>query len=80
MLAEVPENVFDSLEAYYSFHPSGSLFAASVYNRVYIWDTQTGALLKMFVAQGVEHGVSFSPDGTLLVTGGNQLRFYAVVE
>jgi WD40 repeat protein len=77
-LENAPKDVYDTIERYYSFHPGGHLLAAYINRTIFIWDTQTGGLLKTIETPDDETGVSFSADGTLLVTGGTQLHFYAI--
>ncbi len=78
-LEDAPEEeVYETAEQYYSFHPGGDLLAADINGMIFIWDTQTGNLLKTIETADDEGGVSFSADGTLLVTGGVQLHFYAI--
>lgn len=52
-----------------SFSPDGRQLATSVGKTVSVWDAQTGA--EILSLKGWNGGVTYSPDGTRLATGGN---------
>ncbi len=59
-----------------AFSPDGSVLASSSTEELRLWDVETGVtLIVMRIFVPVE---SFSPDGTLLVTGGESVRLYGV--
>jgi WD40 repeat protein len=56
-----------------SFHPKGTRIAVLVRNRLRVWDTETGLLIRQFITPGAVLGaadVDFSPDGRLLAAAG----------
>lgn len=54
------------------FSPTGATFAtaAASDNAIFVWDLQSGALLRRFAGHGDQpYDVAYSPDGSLLVSG-----------
>jgi hypothetical protein len=56
--------------AFVAFSPGGKMLAVAARDRVDILDSQTGAELRRMEPKGLVHSVVFSPDGELLLTGG----------
>ena len=54
------------------FSPNGKIIASGYFTSVYLWDVATGQEIAKFSHEKFVNSISFSPDGTLLASGGQE--------